>query len=241
MCRVLAYIGPETPIGSLLLKPDNSLINQTLDPELHPLLQLARWGFGAWSEHLLKPDEPFLYRRPMAATQMRGITDTELLYVLLLSLLEGDGDDDVQRGFEEMLKVIAQAMKTLDLGALTKLKMALVVPDRIIGINSGLGHQGEVDVTGDWRELRKSGPGTDDHALSMLLEPMYMLVGKNLQDDEDSDDIDVCADDEATSVLFASEPLTEDTDDWLCLEFGEMVAIERNDSGITRKVTTLNL
>ena len=177
MCRVLAYIGSEIPIESLLLEPENSLINQTLDPELHPLLQLAGWGFGAWSEHLLKPEEPLLYRRPMAAfsddnakgiipslqastllahvraaaynsntvltdenchpfsfketpwilaqngalsnwrilqkellshckdkylKQMRGTTDTEFLYVLLLSLLKNDSDKDVQHGFEEM-------------------------------------------------------------------------------------------------------------------------------------------
>ena len=59
MCRVLAYIGPEIPLESLLLKPENSLINQSLDPELHPKLQVAGWGFGAWSDHLLKPKEPF--------------------------------------------------------------------------------------------------------------------------------------------------------------------------------------
>ncbi|MDF1727310.1 MAG: class II glutamine amidotransferase, partial [Sulfitobacter sp.] len=67
MCRVFAYIGPEIPIASLLLEPENSLINQSLDPELHPHLQLAGWGFGAWSEHLLKPGDPLLYHRPKAA------------------------------------------------------------------------------------------------------------------------------------------------------------------------------
>jgi glutamine amidotransferase len=67
MCRVLAYIGPEVPVENLLLKPGNSLINQSLDPERHPELQLAGWGFGVWSEHLLTPEEPFVYRRPMAA------------------------------------------------------------------------------------------------------------------------------------------------------------------------------
>ena len=67
MCRVLAYIGPEIPLESLLIKPENSLINQSLDPELHPNLQLAGWGFGLWSAHLLKPEEPLLYHRPMAA------------------------------------------------------------------------------------------------------------------------------------------------------------------------------
>ncbi len=316
MCRVLAYIGPEIPIESLLLAPENSLINQTLDPELHPLLQLAGWGFGAWSEHLLKPEEPLLYRRPMAAfyddnakgiipslqastllahvraaaynsitvladenchpfsfkgtpwilaqngalsnwrtlqkellshckdkylKQMRGTTDTEFLYVLLLSLLKSDSNEDVQLGFEKMLKVILQAMKKHDLVELTKLKMALVSPNRIIGVNYGSGHKGETDVTGDWRELRKSGPGTRDYALSMLLEPMYLLIGRNFQDYEKSYGVDVCSDDEATSAIFASEPLTEDTSDWLNIEFGEIVALEKKGASIMRKVSKLNL
>ena len=67
MCRVLAYVGPDLPLEHLLLTPDNSLINQTLDPEMHPLLQLAGWGFGAWSDHFVRPDEPLIYRRPVAA------------------------------------------------------------------------------------------------------------------------------------------------------------------------------
>lgn len=64
--------------------------------------------------------------------QMRGTTDTEFLYVLLLSLLESDSNEDVHRAIEEMLRLILQAMKDLDLEALTKLKMALVSPNRII-------------------------------------------------------------------------------------------------------------
>ena len=67
MCRFLAYIGPELPIEALLLAPENSLLNQSLDPELHPSLQLAGWGFAAWSAHLLKPAAPLLYHRPKAA------------------------------------------------------------------------------------------------------------------------------------------------------------------------------
>jgi len=316
MCRVLAYIGPELPIDSLLLEPENSLINQTLDPELHPLLQLAGWGFAGWSAHLLKPEEPFRYRRPMAAfyddnaegiipslqastllahvraaaydantvladenchpfsftntpwimaqngalsnwtllqrellshckdeylQKMRGTTDTEFLYVLLLSLLEGDSDDDVQHGFEKMLKVVLAAMKKLDLVELTKLKMALVAPNRIIGVNYGAGHQGETDVSGDWRELRESGDGTDDAALSMLLEPMYLLTGRNFEHYEKSYDIDVTPVEEATAAIFASEPLTEENDDWLNIEFGEMLALEKSDSGITSTVRQLNV
>ena len=316
MCRILAYIGPELPLESLLLNPDNSLINQTLDPERHPLLQLAGWGFGAWSEHLLKPEEPLLYRRPMAAfyddnadgmipslqastllahvraaaydsatvlvdenchpfsykktpwivaqngdlpnwkilqrellphckdlylEQMRGTTDTEFIYVLLLSLLASDSDDDVQRAFERMLELIVEAMKTLDLVELTKLKMALVAPNRIIGVNFGAGPQGETKPAGDWKELRKSGPGTDDYALAMLLEPMYLLSGRNFADYEESYDIDVTPIEEATSVIFASEPLTDDGDDWSNLEFGEIVFLEKRGSDITKSVRQLKV
>ncbi|MEP1126336.1 MAG: class II glutamine amidotransferase [Ilumatobacter sp.] len=316
MCRVLAYIGPEIPIGSLLLAPENSLINQTLDPEMHPLLQLAGWGFGAWSEHLVEPEEPLRYRRPVAAfyddnaegiipslqastllahvraaaydsgtvladenchpfsfdgtpfiiaqngylpnwqllqrellthckdeylEQMRGTTDTEFLYVLLLSLLDGDGDDDVKRGLEEMLRVIERAMRELDLAGLTKLKMALVAKDRIIGVNYGLGHEGEAHPDGDWRELRTADAGSDDHSLGMLLEPMYVMTGRNFEDYEKSYEVDVTPADEATSAIFASEPLTEDTGDWSEVEFGQMVVLERVGDGITSTTSELDV
>ena len=316
MCRVLAYIGPEIPLESLLLTPENSLVNQTLDPELHPLLQLAGWGFGAWSEHLLDPEHPLIYRRPMAAfyddnaegiipslqastllahvraagydagavladenchpfsfegtpwiiaqngaihhwtllqrellahckdeylEQMRGTTDTEFLYVLLLSVLDGDHVDDVQRGFERVLQLLLDAMRTLDLVELTKLKIALVAPNRIIGVNYGASHDGDPNVDGDWRELREAGPGTDDHATSMLLEPMYVLTGKNFQDYEASYDVDVTPADEATSAIFASEPLTDDDDQWEHIEFGELIALERDGDHIAKTVRQLSI
>ena len=316
MCRVLAYIGPETPLESLLLLPENSLINQSLDPERHPELQLAGWGFGAWSEHLLRPEKPFIYGRPMAAfyddnadriipslqastmlahvraaaynsktvladenchpfsveetpwilaqngdlpnwvllqrellqhcedkylKQMRGTTDTEFLYVLLLSLMEGDSDEEVQRAIEEMLQLIAQAMKDLDLAGLTKLKLALVSPNRIIGVNVGLGHQGEANPVGDWRELRESGPGTSDFALSMLLEPMYLQLGRNFQHDETSYDFEVRSEEEATAAIFASEPLTDSDDGWSHLEFGEIAFLENRGKHVTKTIKTLRI
>ena len=316
MCRVLAYIGPEISLENLLLKPENSLINQALDPERHPELQLAGWGFGAWSEHLLKPEEPFIYRRPMAAfyddnatrmlpslqastmlahvraaaydakvvmvdenchpfcfegtpwivaqngylpgwqvlqrellqhckdeylTQMLGTTDTEFVYALLLSLLEGNSDEEVQRAVEELLRLVAKAMKDLDLPGLTKLKMALVSQDRIIGINWGLGHQGEVDPAGDWRELRKAEAGTDDFALGMLLEPMYLLLGRDFQHDEANYGFQECTEEDATAAVFASEPLTEDGDDWTPLEYGSIVFLAKDGERITKTVRELQL
>jgi glutamine amidotransferase len=312
MCRVLAYIGPELPLDCLLLTPENSLINQSLDPELHHLLQLAGWGFGAWSDSFNKPERPYLYRRPMAAfyddnakrtipslsghtmlahiraaaydastvlvdenchpfsfegtpwiiaqngylphwrllqrdllqhckpefiKQMRGSADTEFFYVLLMSLIEGDSDSDVQKGFERLLELVLHAMKKEDLLALTKLKIALVAPRRIIGINYGAGPDGRTDHHEDWRELRKSKPGSDDYSLSMLLEPMYAQLGTNFQNYEDSYKVDTAPEGEATSAIFASEPLTEDRDDWLEVAFNEMISLRYEDGKIVRSVS----
>lgn len=314
MCRVLAFIGQETPLENLLLKPSNSLVNQALDPERHPELQLAGWGFGAWSEHLLNPEDPLIYRRPIAAFyddnlerivpslrastmlahvraaaydaqvvladenchpfsfsgtswvvaqngylpnwqllqrellqhckdiylgQMRGTTDTEFLYVLLLSLLEGDSNEDVQRAVEEMVRLIAGAMKELDLPGLTKLKMALVSTNRIIGVNAGLGLHGETNPTGDWEALRKFDPGTDDFDLSMLLEPMYLLMGRNFEKDETTYDFETCDEEEATGAIFASEALTDDTDGWSYLGFGEIVFLTNEGGRVTKTINKL--
>lgn len=314
MCRVLAYIGPEIPLGNLLLNPPNSLVNQTLDPELHPELQLAGWGFGAWGEHLLEPERPLVYRRPMAAfyddnvegivpslqvstllahvraaaydagavladenchpysyrgtpwivaqngdlpqwkllqrellqhcrdeylEQMRGTTDTEFLYVLLLSLLEGDSNDEVQRAFEELLRLVVGAMRELALVGLAKLKMALVSPNRIVGVNCGTGHHGETDPAGDWRELREAGPGTDDFLLGMLLEPMYLLMGRNFDRDDATYGFEECGEEDATAAVFASEPLSDDA--WSTLEFGQIVFLEKTGDDVTREVRTLRV
>jgi len=314
MCRILAYVGEELPVASLLLEPENSLINQTLDPELHPLMQLAGWGFGAWSERLLKPEKPFLYRRPVAAfyddnvvnvipslqastllahvradhydtevvladenchpysydktpwimahngnlpnwrllqkkllahckddylSQIRGSTDTEFLYLLFLSLLQSDSVEDVRRAFEEMLGLVIESMKELDLVGLSKQKIVLATRDRLIAVNYGLGHDGRADVSGDWRELRQAEADSDDYLLSMLLEPMYILTGQNFGKSRNSYSVDITEADEATCAIIASEPLTGAIDDWLHLEFGQMIALERSDGFI--EATTLEL
>ncbi|MGB7426032.1 MAG: class II glutamine amidotransferase, partial [Ornithinimicrobium sp.] len=163
------------------------------------------------------------------------------IYVLLLSLLEGDSNEDVQRAVEKMVGLIAAAMEDLGLPGLTKLKMALVSENRIIGVNVGLGLQGEMNPSGDWEELRKSEPGSDDFSLSMLLEPMYLLMGRNFDKNQATYDFETCDEEEATGAIFASEALTDDTEGWSCLEFGEIVFLENDGNRVTKTVSTLSL
>ena len=132
-------------------------------------------------------------------------------------------------------------MRKLDLVALTKLKIALAAPGRIIGVNFGCGHDGETQPEGDWTALRPSGEGKGDLALSMVLEPMYLLTGSNFEDYEKSYDIDVQPAEEASSAIFASEPLTENTDDWEPIEFGHIVCLSRDDGAISKSVSQLDV
>jgi len=62
MCRVLAYIGEPIQISQLLLKPDNSMVNQTFDPEDHYMIQLAGFGLATWSKGTLNEEYPLIYK-----------------------------------------------------------------------------------------------------------------------------------------------------------------------------------
>jgi glutamine amidotransferase len=75
----------------------------------------------------------------------------------------------------------------------------------------------------------------------MLLEPMYMLLGRNFDKDETTYDFEDTTEEKATSVIFASEPLTEGTDDWLPLEFGEIVFLEKKGEDISKTVSKLDV
>jgi glutamine amidotransferase len=75
----------------------------------------------------------------------------------------------------------------------------------------------------------------------MLLEPMYLLLGRNFQHDEANYGFEECTEEEATAALFASEPLSEDGDDWLPLEYGSIMFLAKDGEHITRTVRGLQL
>ncbi|MCA9779874.1 MAG: class II glutamine amidotransferase [Candidatus Eremiobacteraeota bacterium] len=315
MCRILAYLGPELPLENLLLKPTNSLVNQSRAPEHHPLMQLAGWGFAAWSENFLRPDVPLRYRRAVPAFfddntgtlipalqghtvlahirastyqseaviadenchpfcyegtpwsmvhngslpnwrilqrellshckdeylgQMCGTTDTEFVYALFLSLLEEDDGDGFQDALERMLKLIIKSMRKLKMVSHSKLKLAFACQNRVVAVNYGSGFHGETNIEGDLKELRKAKVGSKEFLLSTILEPLYVLKGRDFHKYEDYQ-IDACHEHQTTAAVLASEPLTEETEDWLELEFGKMILMERDDDGLRTEVRALEL
>lgn len=316
MCRILGYLGPELPLEDLLLKPSNSLVNQSRAPKLHPLMQLAGWGFGAWSESYLKPEQPMLYRRQIPAffddnartvlpslkahtvvahvraatyrsetvlayenchpfsfegspwilvhngsvphwrilqrellshckseylSQIRGTTDSEFLFCLLLSILEGHELSDFEKAFVRLLELLVDAMKKCGNVKSCKLKLALASPQTLVAVNYGSGHNGETQLQGDWKELRKAELGSPDFLLSTVLEPLYLSTGRDFEKEEGCYSMNTCSDKDLTTMLLASEPLTEDTEVWDTLDFGYMMMARREDEKIESVIRKLDL
>jgi glutamine amidotransferase len=62
MCRVLMYRGDAVHLDDLLYQPNNSLVKQAYDPQLHDALSLAGFGLLAWDASSHDPEVPFSYR-----------------------------------------------------------------------------------------------------------------------------------------------------------------------------------
>ncbi len=63
MCRLLAYLGPDTSLASVILAPPFSLLRQSYEPRLQHRGRVNADGFGVgWYDFGVR-DEPALYRR----------------------------------------------------------------------------------------------------------------------------------------------------------------------------------
>lgn len=65
MCRLLAYLGPEIQLDSLLLQPPHSLVVQSYAPKELKIAKLNADGFGLGWYHTTKPEAPYTYRNTL--------------------------------------------------------------------------------------------------------------------------------------------------------------------------------
>lgn len=160
--------------------------------------------------------------------QMKGTTDSEFLYILLLSLFE-KLDGDWQRTLEQMMSTIQDALAELqDVKAPLKLKLVLATRSELVAANLGADKNGNRDLTGDWETLRKADPHSPEFALAGLLEPLFLLSGRSYQDHPGSYQVTPCDEDEITTVVLASEILTNDKRRWTELPFNHWLRVRRS-------------
>ncbi|MBW8814133.1 MAG: class II glutamine amidotransferase [Caulobacterales bacterium] len=73
MCRMLGYLGAPVLLDDLLYAPDSSLLKQTVDAQMLSMLNLAGFGFAAWSDQWQGPDAPLCYRSTQVAVFDKNI------------------------------------------------------------------------------------------------------------------------------------------------------------------------
>ena len=77
MCRIVAYLGEELALDTLLYRASSSLTRQSYDPSLQHWMNLAGAGFAGWNHNTLEPELPFMYRStslPMYDRNLKGLS-----------------------------------------------------------------------------------------------------------------------------------------------------------------------
>ncbi len=76
MCRILGYLGPQTSLDKLILKPEHSLLAQSYQPKEMKSAILNGDGFGfGWYGDTPKAAPPFIYRNPQPMWNDRNLDD----------------------------------------------------------------------------------------------------------------------------------------------------------------------
>ena len=172
--------------------------------------------------------------------QVRGTTDSEFFFCLLMSLLNGDDStDNFQASLEKALTLLVATLKAHQVEKSVKLKVAFASPHDLIAVNYGADFDGSLHLRGDWQKLRQSEIGSRDFLRSTILEPLYLLQGHNFHLDEDSYDMHCGEEHEIDTIILASEPLTERLEDWREVPFGSMLRIQRKQGRMERETRQL--
>ena len=77
MCRALAYLGRPLLLENLLYKTDSSLLQQTTNPQMLAMLNLAGMGVMAWEPESFDPGTPFTYKSagiPMFDANLKALS-----------------------------------------------------------------------------------------------------------------------------------------------------------------------
>ena len=159
--------------------------------------------------------------RPEFAAQIAGTTDSELMYALLLSMLPTDGAPlDAQRLGEAVLKmfdVIAAARR--EAGVAISSSVNLFVTD---GVSTAA-----IRYCFDFGCYRTEDPGAV-HEANLNYLSLWYTIGQAYGLHEGEWKM-VGGDDEADSVIIASEPLTQDVTTWLEIPPYSMLYVDRRE------------
>ncbi|HRI66045.1 MAG TPA: class II glutamine amidotransferase [Polyangium sp.] len=160
--------------------------------------------------------------KPNLARIIRGTTDSEWFYALLLSQLENPHDDlgtqDICQGLVKTLRIVADVRRELGIRTFSPMNVFLSDGNDIVAVcyTFGLGNY--------------EGLGNDYHPPDESVLRIWYTMGKSYGF-YDGEWRMAHAGAEATSCILASEPLTREHATWNAVPLQHLVYVRRTDTG----------
>lgn len=206
---------------------ESVVADENCHPFWYPDASFALAHNGTFPEWRVCQRELLAYCDDQWLRQMKGTTDSEFLYVLLLSLMERC--DGWGEALGEMMSLVQSALRECGVEKFLKLKLVMARRDELVVANLGADPKGRRDLTGDWKALCQADPRSPEFALGGVLEPLFLLAGMQYQDHPNSYRVTPCSDHQVTTVVLASEVLTEDEDRWTEIPYNHLLQVRRKD------------
>lgn len=206
------------------------------EQNLHPFLfENARLAL-AHNGQLARFDEMkfalLAYIKPELARVIRGTTDSEWFYALLLSQLENPyadlGAQDICAGLVKALRVVAEVRKKLGIRTFSPMNVFLSDGNDLVAACYTFG-------LGNYEGLGDNYHPPDESALRI-----WYTMGKSYGFYDGEWRMDHACE-EATSCIVASEPLTSDHSTWAAVPLQHLVYVRRSGTQPAVEVVPLNV
>ena len=222
-----------------------SINDDNCHPFLYPGFRLAlahNGGLPGWRGML---HDIISASRPEIVANLTGSTDTEPLYGLLMSQYAdptADMDvDEIVDGLTRFMKQVITIKKKNDNNKTAKLKFFLADGNDIVVANMGLGEGFATEIDRNWDELREAPVGSPEFSLAGIIEPVWYLAGDDYSDFDGSYEMRAGDADGASTVIVASEHLTDDHSQWQKVPFQHVVRFRRDGERCKAEVSRLEL
>ena len=212
---------------------ENSSVNEdNCHPFLYPGFKLAlahNGGLPGW--HAMLRDI-LGESRPEIVAHLTGSTDTEALYCLLMSQYADPTAnmqaDEILDGLRRFMRKIVEIKRRNGNTKTAKLKFFLADGNDLVVANIGLGENYAPEITTPWEELRHATPQTVEAGLAGVVEPVWYLAGDDYAQYAGTYDMRVRSAEGASTLIIASEHLTQEPNDWTAVPFQHVVFFARS-------------
>ena len=208
-------------------------------PFLFPGFRLTL-AHNGWVDGFKEIRFPLLNRcKPEIIQNLEGSTDTEVIYSLIMSQFDDPtqdfNDEEILDAIKKTVKIILDVQTDYNCEETSVLKLFLGDGDDLLVANIGIGYNRQLDVEGEWEELRKYPQGTKEFYLSRVKEPVWSFKGRNFAD-YDGYYMESVADEDVRCVIISSEPLTEDLASWSMVPFQHVCFLNKNNGNPTVEI-----